>query len=235
MKKICYVLGILMLFFISSCAMNNDMAVNHDSGVISDASEVSEEENGHREKPLPDVRSEADVSEEVTTPASERQQDAESMDSVEKKMLLYGGCDALGCGWLLYTVPDQEDQDYTIYFFADQSKDCEERFKSFEEMDFNLDQADFIFPDARENNIAIGKFIDMYLYEPFTTESGESAWIAVAIYETDGKQYYDTRIYTTDEGGYGYVVNESMTEKLNALYSDVEEYPVWKIIEMPHD
>lgn len=145
-----------------------------------------------------------------------------------------GSCD-LGCGWLLYTVPAQEDQDYKIYFFADQSKDCEDRFKSFEEMDFNLEQADFIFPDVRENNIAIGKFIDIYLYEPFTTESGESAWIAVATYEMDGKQYYDTRIYTPDEGGYGYVVNEAMTEELNDLYSDVEEYPVWKIIEMPHD
>lgn len=233
MKKICCVICILMLVFMNGCAMNDDTAVNHDFGVISDASKVSEEENGHREKPLPDVRSEADVSEEVTTPASERQQDAKSMDSVEKRMLLYGGCDALGCGWLLYTVPNQEDQDYKIYFFADKSKDCEERFKSFEEMDFNLDQADFIFPDVRENNKAIGKFIDIYLYEPFTTESGESAWIAVATYETGGRQYYDTRIYTPSEEGY--VIDESMTEELNALYSDVEEYPVLKIIEMPHD
>ncbi len=235
MKKIRYILCILALVFINGCAMNNDTTAAPGRGAMPDVGGIPEEENDYREETLPDVRYEADLLEEVTVPADERQQDAESMDSVEKKMLLYGGCDALGCGWLLYTVPDQEDQDYTIYFFADKSKDYEERYKSFDEIDFNLDQADFIFPDARENNIAIGKFIDIYLYEPFTTESGESAWIAVAIYEIDGKQYYDTRIYTSDEGGYGYVVNESMTEKLNALYSDVEEYPVWKIIEMPHD
>ncbi|MCM1214374.1 MAG: hypothetical protein NC548_07620 [Lachnospiraceae bacterium] len=233
MKKLCCVTGILMLVFMNGCAMNDDTAVNHDFGVISDAGEISERENGHRETPLPDVCSEADVSGETMIPANERQQDAKSMDSVEKGMLLYGGCDALGCGWLLYTVPAQEDQDYKIYFFADKSRDCEERFKSFEEMDFNLEQADFVFPDVRENNKAIGKFIDIYLYEPFMTESGESAWIAVATYETGGRQYYDTRIYTPSEEGY--VIDESMTEEFNALYSDVEEYPVLQIIEMPHD
>ncbi len=50
-------------------------------------------------------------------------------------------------------------------------------------MDFNLKQADFVFPDARENNMVIEKFIGMYLYEPFAMESGESAWIVAATYE----------------------------------------------------
>ena len=61
MKKICCVICILMLVFMNGCAMNNDTAVNHDFGVISDASEVSKEENGHSENPLTEVRSEADV------------------------------------------------------------------------------------------------------------------------------------------------------------------------------
>ena len=156
-----------------------------------------------------------------------------SMDSVEKRMLSSINDDLLGCGWLLYTVPDQEDQDYKLYFFADESKDGAERLTPFEEMDFNLDQVDFVFPDARENNRSIGKFIGIYLFEPFTTKSDESAWIVVATYETDGRQYYDTRIYTPSEEGY--VIDESMTEELNALYSDVEEYPVLQIMEMPHD
>lgn len=151
----------------------------------------------------------------------------------EKRMLSSINDDLLGCGWLLYTVPDQEDQDYKLYFFADESKDGAERLTPFEEMDFNLDQVDFVFPDARENNRSIGKFIGIYLFEPFTTKSGESAWIVVATYETDGRQYYDTRIYTPSEEGY--VIDESMTEELNALYSDVEEYPVLQIMEMPHD
>lgn len=98
-----------------------------------------------------------------------------------------------------------------------------------------MEQADFIFPDARENNTAIGKFIEMYLYETFITESGKSARIVIAIYEKEGKQYYDTRIYVPDERGYGYVVDEYMTEELNALYADVKEYPVWQIMEIPHD
>ena len=159
--------------------------------------------------------------------------DASEVFEEEKRMLSSINDDLLGCGWLLYTVPDQEDQDYKLYFFADESKDGAERLTPFEEMDFNLDQVDFIFPDARENNRSIGKFIGIYLFEPFTTKSGESAWIVVATYETDGRQYYDTRIYTPSEEGY--VIDESMTEELNALYSDVEEYPVLQIIEMPHD
>ena len=231
-RQISYVLCILMLVFISGCAMNDDTTVNHASGVISDISELSEEENNHKEEALPDVRSGADVSEEMTAPAGEGQQDVKSMDSVDKRMMLYGNCE-LGCGWLLYTVPDQEDQDYKIYFFADKSKDYEDRYKSFEEMDFNLEQADYVFPDARENNMAIGKFIDMCMYEPFVMESGESAWIVFATYETGGRQYYDTRIYKWSEEGY--VIDETMTEELNALYSDVEEYPIWQIVEMSHD
>lgn len=54
----------------------------------------------------------------------------------------------------------------------------------------------------------------------------------IATYEIDGKQYYDTRVYTPDEGGYGYVLDESMTEELNALYANAEEYPVLQIIEI---
>lgn len=235
-KKISYVLCILMVAFISGCNVNNNSTVNHDFGVIFDASELSEEENGHKEDTLLDIHSETDVSEDGKVSTGESQQDIKIIDSVEENMLLYGDCGGnLGFGWLLYTVPNQESQDYKIYFFADQNRDENEGYKSFEEIDFDLEQADFIFPDARENNMAIGKFIEIYLYEVFITESGKSARIVVATYEIDGKQYYDTRIYTPDESGYGYVVDESMTEELNILYTDVEEYPVLQIIEMPHD
>ncbi|MDE6640513.1 MAG: hypothetical protein K2K63_08325 [Acetatifactor sp.] len=236
MKKIIiYALYMLTLVFISGCAVNNAATVNYDFGIMLDASELSEGENGHKEELLPDILSEADVSEEETVSTGERQQDIKLIDSVEKRMLLHGLCGGdLGSGWLLYTVPNQVNQDYKIYFFSCRNREDDE-YKSFEEIDFDLEQADFIFPDARENNVAIGKFIDMYLYEIFTTESGKSARIVIATYEIDGKQYYDTRIYTPDEGGYGYVLDESMTEELNALYADVEEYPVLQIIEMPHD
>lgn len=162
----------------------------------------------------------------------EELQDAAVLDSVEKRMIQYGICGGdLGIGWLLYTVPDQEGQDYKIYFF----NDSDQTYKPFEEIDFDLDQADFVFPDVRENNMAIGKFIEIYLCESFTSEAGGSDWIMIATYEIDGRQYYDTRIYTSAEGGYGYAVNKSRTEELNALYYDAEEYPVWQIIEMPHD
>lgn len=66
-----------------------------------------------------DIHSEADVSEEETTSIGERQQDIKIIDSVEENMLLYGDCGGnLGFSWLLYTVPNQESQDYKIYFFA---------------------------------------------------------------------------------------------------------------------
>ncbi len=125
-KKIGYVFCILMLVFISGCAMNKD-----------------------REETLPDVYFEVNVSEEAAAPVGEEQQNVNGMDSVEKRMMLYGNCE-FGCGWWLYTVPDREGQDYKMYFFADKSKDYEERYKSFEEIDFNLEQADYVFPDARE-------------------------------------------------------------------------------------
>ncbi len=64
------------------------------------------------------------------------------MDSVEKRMMAYGNCES-GSGRRLYTTPDQEGQDYKIYFFADKSEDYEGD-RSFEEMDFNLKQADFV-------------------------------------------------------------------------------------------
>lgn len=234
-KKISYSLCILMMVFISGCAVNHDLTANHDSGIIIDTSELSEEEQGHKEEILPDIHSETEVSEEETAFIGERQQDIKVIDSVDKNMLLYGDCGGnLGSGWLLYTVPNQENQDYKIYFFSCRNREDDE-YKSFEEIDFDLEQADFIFPDVRENNMAIGKFIDIYLYEVFTTESGKSARIVIATYEIDGKQYYDTRIYIPAEGGYGYVPDEAMTEELNALYADVEEYPVLQIIEMPHD
>ena len=96
-KKMSYALCILMLVFISGCAVNNDTTVNHDLGVIFDVSELSEED---------------------TVSIGERQQDIKIIDSVEKRMLLNGICGGnLGSGWLLYTVPNQENQDYKIYFF----------------------------------------------------------------------------------------------------------------------
>ena len=59
------------------------------------------------------------TAEYVKTLLGERQQDIKTIDSVEKRLLLYGDCGSnLGLGWLLYTVPNQESQDYKIYFFT---------------------------------------------------------------------------------------------------------------------
>ena len=87
-KKISYALCILMVVFISGCAVNNDSTVNYDLGVIFDASELSGEGNGHKEETLLDIHSEADGSEEETASIGERQQDIKIIDSVEENMLL---------------------------------------------------------------------------------------------------------------------------------------------------
>lgn len=76
----------------------------------------------------------------------------------------------------------------------------------------NLEQADFIFHDVRENNMSIGESIGIYYNYSYTTESGNDGFIVIATYEMDGRQYFYTRIYTPDEEGY--VLNESETNKL---------------------
>lgn len=229
-RQNCYVLCcILVVLFTSGCAVNGD-AAHPGFNAAADVGKVLEGKDGHGEETLPDISPEAGVSETVAASLDEGQRDVCGMESAEKRWMFSGQCE-LGCGWWVYSVPEQEELDYKIYFFS--GKNGDDMDKSFDEMDFDLGQADYVFPDAREGNIAIGKFTEMYLYEPFVMESGESAWIIIASYERDGRKYYDTRIYKWS--GDGFVIDKAMTEELNALYSDAEEYPVLEVIEMPHD
>lgn len=115
-KEISYIC-ILMAVFIGGCNANNNSDVNYDFGVVFDMSEFYGEENGQKEDTLLNIYSETDVSEDEKVSIGERQQDIKTIYSGEENMLLYGDCGGnLGFGWLLYTVPNQENQDYKIYF-----------------------------------------------------------------------------------------------------------------------
>lgn len=150
----------------------------------------------------------------------------------ELKELIFGEIPNLGLGTLVYTVPDKDDEDYRLYFFASESE--EDRYRSLTEMNFDLSTADYVFPDVREGNVSIGKLNGIYFIDTIDM-SGDPVddVFVIATYETDGNEYYDTRVYEASENGY--VVNAVLTQELNEKYYNVEEYPVEDVISLPDD
>lgn len=57
--------------------------------------------------------------------------------------------------------------------------------------------------------------------------------IVIAVYEKDGNEYYDTRVY--EEREKGFVANVALTQELNEKYYNVENYPIENIISLPSD
>ncbi|MCH5269435.1 MAG: hypothetical protein J1E83_01675 [Lachnospiraceae bacterium] len=155
----------------------------------------------------------------------------ESLETIpDLKELMYGGMGNLGLGFLVYTIPDRDNEDYRLYFF--QSEKEEDRYLPFEEMSFHLSEASFVFPDVREGNVPIGKFKEIYFMDyADVLKDGSNDVIVIAVYEKDGNEYYDTRVYEERESGF--VINVVLTQKLNEKYYDVEEYPVWEIVTLP--
>ena len=155
-------------------------------------------------------------------------------DTPQINSLMYGDVGNLGLGTLVYTVPDADDEDYRLYFFK--SEDEEDRYRALSEMKFDLSKASYIFPDVREGNVSIGKFKEMYYVD--TTDISEdniADVIVAAIYEVDGEEHYDIRIYESDDDGYN--VNVDLTQQLNHKYYYYGEgsYPVYNSMSLRDD
>lgn len=89
----------------------------------------------------------------------------------------------------------------------------------------SLDNADYIFPDVRAGNVAIGNFSDIYFLDMADmTGNGRAELFIIPRYEKDGRKYFDTRIYEMNENGAS--VKDDLIRKLNEKYCNVEDYPV---------
>ncbi|MDE7252314.1 MAG: hypothetical protein K2O32_05150 [Acetatifactor sp.] len=179
---------------------------------------------------IPDMRGDSEVPQDTE---SEIPNDQVSQSVPEMGVLQLGNMGNLGLGFMVCIFPDQVDEDYQLYFWGTES-DSEDMHKSFSEIEFDLGAVDYIFPDVREGNASIGRFLDIYFWD--TTEvpgADKQDFIIIARYDVEGKINYDTRAYTVS--GNGYCVDEELTRELNEKYSDAEEYPVTELFVMPHD
>ena len=150
----------------------------------------------------------------------------------ELKAIMFCELANLGIGTLAYNVPDNDDEDYRLYFFITKNED--DRYQSLSEMTFDLSAAAYVFPDVREGNVPIGKLKELYYIDTIDI-SGDYVGdvFVIATYEANGNMYYDTRVY--EASGNGYVMNATLTQELNEKYYNVEDYPVEDVISLPNN
>ena len=137
----------------------------------------------------------------------------------------YGEVGKLGSGALVITVPHGDKEDYRLYFFADKTGEGKKRFNVKK---VKLEDADYVFPDAREGNMPIGTF---QTFEVFRLgdigKDGIEDILLVGIYGVDGELCLDARVYT--ESGEGYVLNTALTQELNEKFH-YKDYNYWDIL-----
>lgn len=176
------------------------------------------------EKPADNTQqSTSDGSTGWDAPSEESEETA--LEEPELHMLLGGICGELGSGYLAYTAPEAKGEDYQIYFFKNETGNYQQ---SFAELELSVEDAAYVFPDVREGNASIGRFLDIYFFE-ITEVKGSDARdvIAVAKYEADGKEYFDTRIYV--KNGDGYSPDAALIKNLNERFGAADEYPIEEI------
>ena len=236
MKKCLFGLALLLTVSLCGCSSESDAPeIGGDTGIIKDTADssddsqdgdaVAEDISGSE----PAKGTERDVVESSGTNLA-RTNPTETNPAgktPEQRVSEYGIIGNLGLGFLVYTVPDKDDEDYRLYFFqSDEGEDVDQLFTN---PSFNFTEASYTFPDAREGNAPIGRFKEIYLLETGDVQrDGTHDILAIAVYEKDGNEYYDTRVY--EESGDGYVVNTALTQELNEKYHDAEDYPVWDIM-----
>ncbi|MDE7339345.1 MAG: hypothetical protein K2N80_02130 [Lachnospiraceae bacterium] len=139
--------------------------------------------------------------------------------------LMQGDLGGIGAGILAYALPEQDGEDYKLCFFEEDGQ-VSDFWMSMSKADYYpLEMADYIFPDVRENNVSIGKFIEIYFFDTVTIdEDGTSGLAVVASYDVNGETCYDTRIYRWN--GTGYSTEEQMMQEFNEQYSNTQDYPV---------
>ena len=226
MKK--YLVGLVLFLSIGLCGcgdLSDGKQIGEGTGIIEntiDRQEGSQNREAVAKDILPDVSDDMSEIDLATV--------GESWEGL--KELMFGGLGNLGLGFLAYTVPDNDNTDYRLYFFKSENE--EDRYLSFEEKSFNLSEASFVFPDVREGNVPMGKFKEIYFMDyTDVLKDGSCDVIVIAVYEKDGNEYYDTRVYEEREKGFD--VNVALSQELNEKYYNVENYPVEKIISMPGD
>lgn len=225
MKKIIMIFCVCMtMFLLGACAIEEDRAATgglQEGYSDFDAGEVGEmvtDESGQQ-------NGQADSLEQSVT---EGEGNGEAVTSApEVHVLMAGNVGDLGLGFLAYAEPEQEGEDYRLCFFATESG-SEDLYKPLAELEFSLGDADYIFPDVRENNASIGRFMEVYYYDVTEVEGiNDTDVIVMAKYEADGKECYDMRVYRKCENGYS--ADEALIRKLNEKCSEIGEA---SIIEM---
>ena len=224
MKKYLFGLVLFLSASLFGCSnVSNEQQIGEGTGIIentTDRQAGSQNREAVAEDILPNVSDDMSDSDLATV--------GESWEGL--KELMFGGLGNLGLGFLAYTVPDNDNTDYRLYFFKSENE--EDRYLSFEEKSFNLSEASFVFPDVREGNVPMGKFQEIYFMDyTDVLKDGSCDVIVIAVYEKDGNEYYDTRVYEEREKGFD--VNVALSQELNEKYYNVENYPVEKIISMP--
>lgn len=155
--------------------------------------------------------------------------ESDKSDMHEKAFMMLGNIGDLGMGHLVCTLPIQKNEDYRLYFFS-----SEKYTESEKAEDYDLEAANYIFPDVRENNEPTGAFIEIYYLDlADLTQDDIPELLVIAKYDVDGRVCYDTRIYESD--GTGFAVNDELTQKMNQKYRDVDDYPIAEIMDLPHD
>ena len=181
---------------------------------------------------LTDIPTDSSQQIETSTDAKpETEQDSETTQNgqnmagaQETQCLMQGYLGNIGSGFLVCILPEQDYKDYNLCFFktADETNELN---TPLSDLDFSLEEANYIFPDVRENNASIGKFVEIYFSELITIgEDGTDGLAVIAIYTENGKTYYDTRIYKWD--GTKYSAEEKLIQEFNEKYRTSTEYPV---------
>ena len=172
----------------------------------------------------------------------------QSLDSGEQHEVRFSQGGILGdnfeSGYLVYTLPNKENEDYRLYFFNKNNDGIdynleEDGYIPPNEIDYKLEKADYVFPDVRENNVSIGNFISIYFIDTGRLlplrGNDDTVFLAIATYEKDGNRYYDTRVYEFNENEIGVRVNYDLTLKFNEKYYDAEDVPIVDIITLPQN
>lgn len=228
MKRIIIIFCVCMsMFVLGACAVGEDRAAaggpqeRYPSFGGGGVGEMASDESGQQS-------GQADSLEQSVT---EGEGNGEAVSSAPKvHVLMAGNVGDLGGGYLAYAEPEQEGEDYRLCFFATESG-SEDLYKPLAELEFSLEGADYIFPDVRENNVSIGRFLEVYHNDMIGIEGiYDTALIVVAKYEAGGTECYDMRVYRESENGYS--ADEALMQKMNEKCSEIGVSSVIDLIMM---
>ncbi|MDE6362758.1 MAG: hypothetical protein K2L86_00580 [Lachnospiraceae bacterium] len=153
------------------------------------------------------------------------QDGGDTSSDVQMQGLMQGNLGSIGSGALMYTLPQQDGEDYKLCFFKEGGKVSDFGKTMSEVVYYPLEMADYIFPDVRSNNIPIGKFVEIYFFDTVTIgEDRAAGLVIVASYDVNGEMCYDTRIYRWN--GTSYSAEVELMQEFNEQYSNAQNYPV---------